>query len=136
MTTFIRITLFIITLTLGQIQIATRLHDTGLVMTIFGNLPHRALGMLYVAHLMQPHRTDYAFDYTANVMASYEGERMLEGQKMPVIPMQIVYLAREFHHDKDWQTLSKYIMHRNAKGDYDNFHGYKEEETNQQKDQK
>ena len=128
MLTFIRLGLFIITLTLGQIQIATILHDRGILLTIFGNLPHRSLGMLYTAHMMQPHRADFAFDYVTQVMASYEGERLIEGQRVPVVPMQCVALARQFPNDPDFKRLRKYIMYRNLKGDYYDMHGYKEEE--------
>ncbi len=128
MLTFIRIALFIITLTLGQIQIATILHDRGILLTVFGNQPHRSLGMLYTAHILQPHRSDFAFDYVTQVLSAYEGERLIEGQRVPVVPMECVTLARQFPNDPDFQKLRRYVMWRNLKGDYDNMHGFKEEE--------
>jgi hypothetical protein len=83
--------------------------------------------MLYVAHILQPHRSDFAFDYVTQVLSSYEGERLIEGQRIPVVPIQCVMLARQFPNDPDFQKLRKYVMWRNGKGDYDNMHGYTEE---------
>jgi hypothetical protein len=98
-----------------------------MLLTILGNLPHRSLGLLYVAQQMQPQRNDYAFDYTTQVLSAYENEILIEGQRIPVVPMQIVSQARKFDDDKDWRKLRLYVMWRNLKGDYDNLHGYKEE---------
>lgn len=76
---------------------------------------------------MQPQRNDFAFDYATQVLSAYENERMIEGQRIPVVPMQIAAMSRQFSDDPDWRKLRLYVMWRNLKGDYEGMHGFKEE---------
>lgn len=109
---------------MGHVEIANLLHDRGLILCMIGNQPHRGLGMLFAAKVMQPQRSDFAWDYFTQYLNAFESQLMIEGCTRPVIPMEIVRDAKIFVNDPDFKRLRTYVMHRYDKGDYDNMHGY------------
>lgn len=105
MKSIIKIALFFIVLLLAQIQFAQILFERGTALCMFRNLPHRGLGMLYVAHTMFPNRADYAKGYLAEYLIIKQDDRLSEPQRVPVIAMYAASIAREFPEDKTIQAL-------------------------------
>jgi len=105
----IRTILILILLNLSYVKTIEIIHDRGQQLAIMGNLPHRTLGALYWAHILQPHRDDYAYDYLIEWMAADSQERLLEGQTRPVVPMYAVKIAEKFPQNKDLQNI-KFVM--------------------------
>lgn len=102
----------------GQVHIANTLHERGIQLSMLRNLPHRYLGLLYISHMMQPHRFDWEKDYIFEwAIATYE-MRVLEGTTRPVIPEQAI-LAAAFHpEDKEMQKIKGLCCYM-ARKDYE-----------------
>lgn len=93
-----------------QMQVADFLSVRGKQLAVLGNLPHRSLGALYWAHILEPERPDYALDYIAHWVMVDKGEQLLEGQTRPVVPMYALSLGARYGGDKDFEALRKCIM--------------------------
>ncbi len=106
-----KFTLVFCLLHLAFMSFCERLHYEGLTMCHLLQLPHRGLGALHYAHIMQPTRVDYVTDYLVEVTRAVDEERLLEGQTRPVVPMYAVVMAREYPRSEPLWVLRAIIMH-------------------------
>lgn len=95
---------------LSSMIFADRLHYEGDLLCRLKNLPHRGLGMLWWAYILQPERADYMRDYLAQYLIYTDGEMLLEGSTKPVVPMMAVRAAREFPKNKDLDAIRMVVM--------------------------
>ena len=102
-------------ITLAQIAFIFRVHDTGLLLSVLGNLPHRSLGMLWASHLMMPWREDYAADYLSQWTYLDEKEFLLEGQTRPVVPAYACKVAVDFPRDEKIRKLKERMIRNERK---------------------
>lgn len=105
-----RLTLLTCLFLLVQIQFVDNLRVQAKTLALFGNLPHRSLGGLYWAHIMQPQREDYAYDYFLEWFLADKRRIFAEGQTRPVVPMYAVKIAVENPKDDDLQKVKAAIM--------------------------
>lgn len=106
-----KIPLLFVLFVLLQIQIAQYYNQLGNQLAFFKNLPHRSLGMLYSAWLLQPQRNDYLRHYAIEwYRATAKDERLLEGTTKPVIPLLLVKERLAWPEDKQLYLLSKMLV--------------------------
>ncbi len=99
-----------------KMQLVDYLFQTGKKLAMMGNLPHRSLGMLHAAHVLAPHRADIAYQYCIEWLMIDKSERLLEGQRRPVVPMYIVKLSARFPRDPDFRIMRTMVMHDHLTG--------------------
>lgn len=98
-----------------RMQIADYLSMTGKQLNDLGNLPHRVLGLDYVAHILEPNRTDYTIEYLGSWFSSVNTYMMIEGQRKPIVPLFAGQYASE--HLEDPQLLQFSHLFRQWKED-------------------
>ncbi len=108
----VRVLLLLAVVVMIQLLFVDKLHKLGSQLAFVSNLPHKSLGALYWAHLLQPEREDYRYDYLTTFLLLDRDERLIEGQTRPVVPMYAVSLAGEYPEDAELQHLRKYIMYQ------------------------
>jgi hypothetical protein len=96
----VKLILSVCLIALLQIQLAELFHNLGMQLEQLGNLPHRSLGFLYVSTVLQPHRQDWKLDYMAHWCIVSAQDRMIEGQRYPVIPFEAITLSKFYPNDK------------------------------------
>lgn len=89
-TTTPRLIVLAAALSFAQADAVQRIHELGGQLVLLRNLPHRALGLLYLAHVAMPDRADYAAAYLEAAQDAYTGERLIEGQTRPVVAIAAV----------------------------------------------
>lgn len=94
---------------LFQIQVADKLHETGSQLCFLQNLPHRGLGMLYTASMLQPSRLDYELDYLSEWTIFNQEEMMIEGSREAVMFRQANWIAKTHPENIYAQQLAKKI---------------------------
>lgn len=114
-----RALLILILLCLFQIQLAELLHNLGRQLAILGNLPHRSLGMVYAATILQPNRKDYLRTYIAEWAIANADKRIEEGVRRPVIPFLAIEMSKFNPDDRDWRILAAFCsqIERDRKAD-------------------
>lgn len=105
MNLIIRFLLLVCFFVFFQLQTVDALHSLGKQLCLLHNLPHRGLGILYAAHVMQPQRKDWERDYLLECLIVQDEKRMAEGSRRPVIAEQAIQMWAE-HPDKQTKDLA------------------------------
>lgn len=110
----IKILLLVCIVNFFQQQIVQKLEDLGVQMMMLGNQPHRGLGILYLVHVMQPHRLDYSKNYYSFWLQSQIGSTMLEGSKKPLIANEIIQTYHQNQNDLEMRQLASVAFRMEA----------------------
>lgn len=98
--------LSVILICLVQIQLSDSVQRMGKTLCMIQNLPHRGLGMMYTAMMLQPHRVDWQKSYIVEWAIATSEDRLREGTTKPVIPFIAIQLQKQFPDDKEMKFIS------------------------------
>lgn len=110
-----RFALLICLALLIKIQLCDVLVFLGRDLQTRGNLPHRAIGTLFAAHLLAPHRQDISMEYIQTWFFNANDYSLVEGQMVPVVPIFASKLAQENLNDDQICAWSEFLKQETLK---------------------